>query len=61
MLQREDDVGACNSLGCGDCAATAGSCMWNPEIRICLRPATMIDGLRWWQWFEYCEDELGFC
>ena len=48
-------------MGCFDCAATAGSCMWNPEIQICLKPATSIDGLRWWQWFEYCEDDLGFC
>ena len=35
--------------------------MWNPQIRRCLRPDTYLDGLRWWQWFEYCEDEYGFC
>ena len=28
----------CNTKGCFDCAATAGACMWNPEIKICLKP-----------------------
>ena len=35
--------------------------MWNPQIKKCLKPDTYLDGLRWWQWFEYCEDDKGFC
>lgn len=59
QLQQTDQ--SCNNLGCFDCAATVGACMWNPEIKVCLKPNQSINGLRWWQWFEYCEDDLGFC
>ena len=51
----------CEAFQCFDCAATNGECMWNPQVKKCVKPETYLDGLRWWQWFEYCEDEKGFC
>mmetsp|Transcript_8691 Transcript_8691/g.10221 ORF Transcript_8691/g.10221 Transcript_8691/m.10221 type:complete len:108 (-) Transcript_8691:1333-1656(-) len=50
-------------MDCFDCAYTAGKCVYDPQRSRCVdRPPNFdIDGLRWWQWFEYCEDTLGLC
>ena len=53
----------CSTLNCFDCAYTAGQCFWHPEQLACVKPTlgSNISGLRWWQWYEYCEDTSGMC
>lgn len=50
-------------MDCFNCAFTAGKCVYDPTQSRCVnRPPNFdIDGLRWWQWFEYCDDTLGLC
>ena len=53
----------CNEMNCFDCAYTAGKCVYDNSINECVLPPVSLDGsgLRWWSYFEYCEDERGLC
>ena len=54
----------CEGSNCFDCSFTAGKCVWNPLNNHCGKLDTNgvdISGLRWWQWFEKCKDNEGFC
>ena len=50
-------------MNCFDCAFTAGKCIYDANANICVLPSISIDSRdrRWWEWFQYCEDELDLC